>query len=310
MSEFELSVDVTYNCPFSCAFCSSPDNNLAQSMNLDIASLCLNFAYKIYNHKDDRITITITGGEPLTLDELPLFILRWSNKLNIINLCTTAALDMGIRYWHDLYYCGLKTVRLSLHSISEENCRAIFGRKYSFSAVNKNIELMMDAGITVHANFLLSKLSASNIDEVWSYCFRKGIRKVRVLGLCKQGRAIDNWDRISLSQQEEALIVKHIDELSTKYGINAEFAGLPNHKWCSHSDENERCLGGTSFFHINTNGDIYACPSVKSVKSEKIGSVYHPKIIVPKQNIFNCLSRRYSNKAVVCSALNGGLNLK
>lgn len=287
--KFELSVDVTYKCPFSCPFCSSPDNNLLPDMNLDIVRKCLRFSHEIYNQKTDQIMIAITGGEPLTLDELPLFISTWSTQSNIVNLCTTAALDVEKGYWRNLRSCGLQTVRLSLHSISEENCHAIFGRGYSFSTVNRNIEQIMSAGITLDVNFLVSRLSASNFDKVLDYCFKKDIRKVRVLGLCRQGRAAANWQRISMFQQEEASLVEHISELSDRYGIVVEFAGLPNHKWCTHSNEDGKCLGGITFFHINTIGDVYACPSVKSIATKKIGTVLHSKILLGKKTAFPCL---------------------
>jgi len=131
-----------------------------------------------------------------------------------------------------------------------------------------------------------------NIDEICKYCTKRGIKKVRLLGLSKQGRAIKNWDQLSISDKENLAIVKYASELSIKRGISVEFAGLPNHRWCTHSDENGRCLGGKSFFHINTNGDIYPCPSVKSIKSKKIGSVLCPQGIGLRQDFFNCLLER------------------
>lgn len=276
---FELSIDVTYKCPFSCPFCSSPQSELLPDMEVETAAWCLDFIENASNAQTEETEISITGGEPVTLGELPLLISEWATGSNKVTVCTTGAVDLGKGYWQHLRSCGLQTVRLSLHSVLEDSCQAIFGSKYSFAIVDRNIELIMAAGINVQANFLVSRLSIESLDDVWAYCLTKGIGRIRVLGLSKQGRAIRNWNRISLSEQEEALFVRHVSELSTRDEISLEFAGLPNHKPCSHSDENGRCLGGISFFHINTDGDIYACPSVKAIAAQRIGSVSQAAVV-------------------------------
>lgn len=301
MTRFELSVDVTYKCPFSCPFCSSPQSDLLPDMDLDVAQRCLAFASNISNARAGEREISITGGEPLTLGELPLLISVWAAGSDAVTLNTTGALDVGKKYWQHLRSCGLQTVRLSLHSVVEGDCQAIFGSKYSFAIVHRNIELMMAAGITVQPNFLVSRLSIGSFDAVWAYCLKKGIEKIRVLGLCKQGRAIKNWDSILVSEQEKALFVRHVSKLSAKDEISAEFAGLPNHRPCSHSDENGRCLGGINFFHINTNGDIYACPSVKSIAAKRIGSVLQPSPSTwVSSGRFPCSVRTFSRAGFQC----------
>lgn len=276
MTRFELSVDVTYKCPFSCPFCSSSQDKLLPDLDADVAQRCLDFANNISNAQDGEPEISITGGEPLILSNLPSLISLWATGSNKVILCTTGALDLGKGYWQDLRSCGLQTVRLSLHSVLEDGCQAIFGSKYSFATVDRNIELIMAAGMNVQANFLASRSCIGSFNNVWAYCLKKGIEKIRVLGLSKQGRAINNWNKISVSEQEKALFVGHISELCAMDEISVEFAGLPNNRPCSHSDENGRCLGGISFFHINTDGDIYACPALKSIAAERIGSVLQP----------------------------------
>ncbi len=289
MKTSEFSIDVTYNCPYSCAFCSSPKNNYLPDMTLDIANKCTLFMESTLTSENTQIEVTITGGEPLTLNKLSLFVSKWSEKGYRVNLCTTAALEMGKDYWRNLFLCGLKTVRLSLHSISNECCQAIFGPKYFFHVVERNIEHIRSAGITLIVNYLLTRLNANSFDEVCDYCYRKSINKIRILGLCKQGRAVEQWDQLSLSQEKQSPIIEHISKLATNCGSDIEFAGVPKHKLCTHADQNGKCLGGKSFFHINANGDIYACPSVKAIPSEKIGSVLSPTEISERKTIHPCL---------------------
>lgn len=303
MIEYELSIDVTYRCPFICPFCSSPPNPSYLIMNMEIAQSCVEFIRGLCCNQNNKVNISITGGEPLSLSSLPSLVSLFASGLNGVNLCTTAALNMGKNYWYMLHSRGLRTVRLSLHSIAEDKCRHIFGSAYSFSTVDKNLTLMTTAGIIVEANVLVTQLSIAGFNEVWKYCFKKGIKKVRVLGLCKQGRAILNWNRLSVSQQDVALFIKHIRGLSIEYGLYAEFSGFANHRLCVHSDNSGRCLGGSSFFHINTNGDIFACPAVKAIPAKKMGSVLRISEDLAKQTSFPCIliENNLKYNIVICS---------
>lgn len=275
MPVVELSVDVTYQCPFSCPFCSSSQNTLPVDMGLDTALACLDFAHRI--GKNGPIVITIGGGEPITLDILSLFISVWSKNSNIIKLCTTAGTEVEKDYWRTLSSIGLRIIHLSIPCVRD--CQDVIGENYEFAVVDRNIERIMNAGIEIYVNFVLTKMNSNSFDEVLGYCISKGIKKIRVLGLAKQGRAIKNWRRIALPNSEIEFVVKRITERFRGLPITLEFAGLPNYERCTHMD-NGRCLGGKSFFHINTSGDVYPCPSTKSIKSERIGSVFDFKGIL------------------------------
>jgi len=272
MVTFELSIDVTYKCPFSCLFCSSPRDILLPDMNLRTASKCLDFAHRIF--KNGPITITVTGGEPLTLDTLPVLISAWAKDSTIIRLCTTGVIDVGKNYWQALKSTGLQSVFLSLHCISNKTRNNIFGEKYEFNIVNTNVERIMAAGINIYINFVLTKLNANSFDEVFDYCIKKGIKRIRVLGLAKQGEATKNWNKIATDTEIGKSFIEHASKMSHNSLVELEFAGLPQFKRCSHTDDKGQCLGGKNFFHINTNGDLYPCPSTKSIRSERIGSVF------------------------------------
>jgi len=295
MVTFELSIDITYKCPFSCPFCSTPQSHLLPDMKLDTALKCLDFGYK--SCKNEPIMITITGGEPLILDTLPKFMSMWNKDNTIIRLCTTAAINVGKNYWRELYSYGLKTIFLSLHCISNTNCKNIFGDKYSFAIVDQNLEWIMATGMDIYVNFVFTKLNANAFDEVVNYCIKKRIKKIRILGLAKQGKANINWDKIAITKSEIEFFLKKISERFSNSFIKLEFAGLPSYKRCTHVDKKGKCPGGRNFFHINTNGDIYPCPSVKAINSEKIGSVFHSsKIFAPHR--FYCETNRvvYNNE--------------
>lgn len=279
MISFEISVDITYNCHFRCPFCSSARENKKGDMDLNTAKKCLDFI-ELHNQAKYPTIISITGGEPIFSDNLPNFVNVWAHKRHKVILCTTGGVDVERGYWNKLRSLGLQEVRVSLPAVSEKKCLEIFGEKYNIFAVERNIDLMRKSGLSLCLNFLLSQLSITNFDEVLKFCKKNGLDKIRILGLSKQGRASTNWNQISLTRMEEMKFVKHVDKIANCEDINFEFVGLPNHKWCSHSDNREECLGGITFFHVLTNGDVYPCPSVKSIVEERIGSVFSTQKIV------------------------------
>ena len=142
--------------------------------------------------------------------------------------------------------------------------------------VNSNISLILKKGIAVDVNYVVSKVSETDYNSVIKYCLDRKVRLLRILGLAKQGKAVRNWEKVKLSILEEADLIEKINDLAESHGMSVEFVGLPNQMRCSHSDLFGRCLGGREFFHVNTNGDIYPCPSTKSLIKRKIGSVFDP----------------------------------
>ena len=288
----ELSVDVTYVCPFSCPFCSSAQTMLPAGLNMELetASKCLSFARTVFGN--GQVLVTATGGEPLTLKTLPLIVSLWTKNHARVRLCTTAAVPLEKGYWRFLYSCGIKTVHLSLPCISDEHCKTIFGEMYRFAVVNKNIDEMINAGIEISVNFLLTRLSAQHFADVLDYCHEKGIQKVRILGLARQGKSVSNWSRIAVSRDDADRFIKRTHKLWHDYPIRMEFAGLPNYEICTHMDNDGNCLGGKSFFHINTNGDIYPCPSVKSIKANRLGSIFQVEKFEASDEFFCEITRQ------------------
>ena len=167
-------------------------------------------------------------------------------------------------------------MHLSIHAIEDTKCKLIFGNAYSFSNVDRNVELALSAGLEIYANHLLTKQNMEQFDDVAAYLSRKGIKNVRILGLAKQGKAVNNWDALALSPREQATLVDDICNVASKYSLEVVFAGLSGHQRCTHTDHQGACLGSRTFFHIDTVGNVFPCPSVKSHQSSILGTVFRP----------------------------------
>lgn len=273
MSKSEITIDVSYKCNLDCPFCSTASCLTPLQMPNNVAEGCRHFMRLVKKSKNGNLAIVISGGEPLLFDKLGAFLKLWNSKADEMILCSTGSIDKGQYYWNELYSYGLKTVRLSLHGISQIAYKEVFGSAYSFTIVENTMGHIVKAGIALELNYVLSKLSINYLESVFDYSVGKSIHKIRVLGLSRQGRAKVNWKALSISEECEKNAVAQARKMSLTHKINVEFAGLSEAEWCSHSDAEGNCLGGESFFHITTNGDIYPCPGVKALKFHKIGSV-------------------------------------
>ncbi|MBL7185244.1 MAG: radical SAM protein [Phycisphaerae bacterium] len=276
MTKSEITVDVTYECKLNCSFCSTNANPIMAQMPFDIANACLDFMQFAKQSYRQMMTVVVSGGEPLLRTDLAQIIEIWNSKADEMILCTSGSVETGQEYWNNLSSCGLRSVRLSLHGVSPDMCRDLFGPEYSFATIQRTITAINEAGLVLDLNYVLNKQSAAHLGDVFSFAADHRVRKVRVLGLARQGRAALNWDSLEVSRECEEAIIAKAKKLSSEHRIAVELAGLSGANWCSHSDAEGNCLGGKTFFHITTSGDIYPCPGVKALAWHKMGSVLQP----------------------------------
>jgi pyrroloquinoline quinone biosynthesis protein E len=267
----EVSVDVTYQCPFHCPFCSTAPRNELGEMSLGVARGCARFLQRLSKRFGGPVTVAVTGGEPTAAPSLLQYFRLWSKRGNYITLCTTGAVRRDGEYWCRLASSGLRTVRLSLHTVSNEKARLIFGTQYSLQTVEENIKAIVSSGVALHINFVVSEISRAGVAQIVQFCAHHGATKFRLLGLARQGRALKNWQRISVCHDEQLEVAQGAAQKCARHGLAIELAGMDT--GCSHSDPEGNCLGGYSFFHVNTDGDIYPCPAMKSIREHRIGSV-------------------------------------
>jgi len=276
MTKSEITFDVTYDCNLNCPFCSTDPNPTLAQMPWDVVEACLNFIQLAKQSYRQMTTVVVSGGEPLLRTDLAQIIKIWNSKADKMILCTSGSVETEQEYWNNLSSCGLGSVRLSLHRVSPDMCRNLFGPEYSLATVQKTITAINEAGLVLDLNYVLNKRSAAHLRDVFSFAADHRVRKVRVLGLARQGRAALNWDSLEVSRECEKAIIAKAKELSSEHRIAVELAGLSGANWCSHSDAEGNCQGGKTFFHITTSGDIYPCPGVKALAWHKMGSVLQP----------------------------------
>jgi MoaA/NifB/PqqE/SkfB family radical SAM enzyme len=267
---YELSVDLGYECPFACRFCSTSAEFGRGEMSAATIDACAAFTESLSRRVGNSVSVAVGGGEPLVCRALgPFLKVMQEHALDTI-LCTTAAPFINEELWR-LVISNVKTARVSLHTVDRELAKDIFGPRYSLDAVLQNIARLIASGVRVEVNTLVTALNAGHIDPIVRLCTRIGVQRMRLLGLARQGRADVNWTRLKLTDAEEAIIVSGAERLASRSGLELQVAGLPGVARCSHWDEDGGCLAGVGFFHINADGEVYPCPSAKSLPQFRLG---------------------------------------
>ena len=224
MKNIEVTVDINYNCNMNCSFCSTAPRLTPLQMSDNTADKCLDFLKRLNNR--GGVALVISGGEPLLSDKLEAFLKTWGTVSDEIILCTNGTISKSRKYWRRLYSYGLRSIRLSLHGVSEENSKLIFGPAYSLATVKKTIDYVSQEQVAIDINYVLTQINIDQLETVFKFCSKNNIRSLRILGLARQGRAEKNWESLSLSEGCCKDVVAKAREMSLGYGVDVKFAGL------------------------------------------------------------------------------------
>lgn len=268
----ELSVDITYDCIFRCPFCSS--YNLHGELRDSIIREVQYFAYIISLKDEIRPIITIGGGEPLINKNLLNILEKWKDISSQIKIYSTLSFPYPEDFWKSLYSKKLTTIIVSIPSTRCDLQEEIFGPLYSWRHVYRNILNLVDIGLDIHVNFLLTRLNINEFDAVYQFCIENGISTLRILALSPQGLAQKNWASLYVGKILTNNFIKKVSGLNKNPKIKIQFSGFPELFSCVHSTNKIPCLGGIKYFHINVNGDIFPCPSLKTKQDKCIGNIH------------------------------------
>ena len=158
-----LRISLTERCNLRCSYCMplegfqlSPSENLMSAEEIyEIAKIFVKFGVN---------KIRLTGGEPLVRKDF-IKILNLLSTLNIELSLTTNAVSVD-RYFNELKKAGVKTVNVSLDTLSSQRFHDITFRNY-FDRVYENIFKLIDNGFKTKINAVIMR--GTNDDEIISF---------------------------------------------------------------------------------------------------------------------------------------------
>lgn len=147
----ELRLIVTQACNFDCYFCHHEGIECKKNNLLD--SDDYKYLYSIANKYFGITTVTITGGEPLILNNIEEIARKLAEEGCDITIVTNGSLlsnNTGIGNYID-------KLNISLHSLNKDEYEKIVGRSNVFDRVIENIKKirMMYPDLTININYAL-----------------------------------------------------------------------------------------------------------------------------------------------------------
>lgn len=274
MDCLEIHVELTNKCILNCKHCSSLANKCTNELEFDDI---LNFIEKLGD--EYNIRLILTGGEPLLKQNLIDFISKTNLKCNNIEvgLFTTGLIlenkmitSLPDKYLNDLKDAGMKFVYISVYSTDEkihDNITGVVGSyKYTIDCIKK----MIKNNIITNVNLVIMKWNIRELQKIVTELINLGVNEVRVLRLIKHGFALNNWDLIGCSYEEQSNAVKKLLKSNIPQISLGGFIELSK---CQYFSENQQCLAGKNKLYINNKGEIYPCGAVKNNINYKIGEL-------------------------------------
>lgn len=265
---FEVTIEVTQQCPNKCIYCSSmssPDKTGA--LDFDTICQCVDDAASL-----GAKLINLSGGEPMLRPDIAQIADYIHNKgLKIRLYCS------GIYYDGSYYSMPIEL----LESIKGKVDNLIFNYESCFPELYSKImgttpdnlalleETIINAiqlGITVEAHLVPMKCNYRQIPETLTKLYSMGVTNISLLRLVHQGRVEENKDIVVLSEDEELDLKAMLVELSQKYEKTKLRLGKPYR-----TEKFVSCNTGTVRLVVRYDGFVFPCGAFKDGMEEYRG---------------------------------------
>ena len=286
----EIHCELTNQCGLKCLHCSSHSQSGYASINLGL------LAEFLYQFNPRNVRVTFTGGEPFFVEEdnLVAFIEILKGKMTKIemgffssgNLIGGSFLSLNLA--KRIFKAGTNFVYFTFFSHREDIHDSFTGIKGSFSNTIRSFKSVHSAGMKANVNCVLTSKNINEIEA--SYKFYCGLKatEVRYLKLIKHGRAITNWDEISINKEMANLVSQFS---SSKNRKRLSFGGFPNISPCRSNLDGSVCGAGINKLYVDIYGDLFPCGSCKRNLETKLGTIKGPISEIKESSQFKCFDR-------------------
>lgn len=288
---FEVTIEVTQQCPNKCIYCSSissPDKTEA----LDFNTIC--------QCVDDAAflgakLINLSGGEPMLRPDISQIADYIHNKGLKIRL-----------YSSGIYYDGsyltmpielLKSIKGKVDNLIfnyESCCPELYSKIMgttpdNLALLEETIKNAIQLGITVEAHLVPMKCNYRQIPETLTKLYSMGVTNISLLRLVLQGRVEENEDSVVLSDDEEQELKAMLVDLSQRYEKTKIRLGKPYR-----SEKFVTCNTGTVRLVVRYDGYVFPCGAFKdgmeeyggcklnNVKEKRLAAIYETSEFINK----------------------------
>lgn len=207
-----VNLRVTNRCNFKCVHCF-PNSSSGYSDELSMEEM-IDIINELARYKP--LHITFTGGEPFVLKKFLDLAELANSKGMIVSICTNASL-INDEHISRLAKCAIGALKISLDGTTAETHDAYRGAG-KFEKLLPKIRKIADAGIPVCINTIISKINFHQYRQVIDLVKDLKAAEFAYDTVRKTGRAIDNWDNLSLSFDECLECLSYFKSLHPRAG--------------------------------------------------------------------------------------------
>jgi len=256
-------VEITTQCSHNCIHCYNFWRG-AQSKTAERALTIPEAMIVIQRLIDSKVyDVTFTGGEPLM-------------EFDVLRECIKAASAGGLNVYlnsnllpltesraRELKELGLKSIVTSLMGPDAITYNTISQHRNAFDRVVGNIKIAQDAGLTVIANMVITKVNLHQVKDTARLAYSLGIRKFSATKASCPGNCGD-FSEYALTLQEFRGYLRDLSEVGAELDISIDaLEGYPlcgvkdlyTHSFTAH----RRCTAGINSMTVGSDGSVRPC---------------------------------------------------
>lgn len=262
----EISIEIIRKCPNKCVHCSSLSSEECREI----------IPFGKFKEVIDGVkalglkTICFSGGEPFLHPDIVEMIDYVYNKgLNCYIYSSGICLDCMKNKISIpekiLDNISGKVTKIIFNIEAADECiyDVIMGTQSCFCLLEQSIKKALSRKIVVEGHFVPMKLNKNQIEPVVDFCERLGVSKVSFLRLVMHGRALNNKERLLLSEEElkevEEQLVKLYKSKSSYIRIGVPLLG---------ETKEAHCEAANGKLNIRYDGNVYPCEVFKNHRAE------------------------------------------
>lgn len=277
----EISIEVIRKCPNRCVHCSSLSSEECKEMISVEKFMEVVDGGKALGLK----TVCFSGGEPfLHPDIIKMIDYVHSKELNCYIYSSGIYIDCMKNKTSipeellDKISGKVTKIIFNIEAVDECTYDIIMGTHGYFSFLEQSIKDAIDRNIVVEGHFVPMKLNKNQIESVVDFCEKLGVSKVSFLRLVIHGRALNNRERLLLSEAEfkdvGEQLIKLCKNKSSYIRIGVPLLG---------ETKEVHCEAANGKLNIRYDGNVYPCEVFKNHRIDilegiKPGNIFEERI--------------------------------
>ena len=290
--------ECTRRCNMKCLHCGSDCSTDSKTKDMPFDDFLRAILPLKEVYKPDSITVAITGGEPLTREDLPECGRRLRQHGFLWGIVTN-----GYHYTPDIHgrllAAGMGSIALSLDGLEAAH-NWLRGNDQSFNRVVKALSLITSAKrLTYDVITCVNQKNIYELEKIKEFLLARNVNAWRLFTITPIGRAARNDDlRLSAEQLKYLL-----DFIVASRACNSISVTFSCEAWVGEYEKKVRddyffCRAGINIASVLIDGAISACPNIN--RSFVQGNIYRDSFLDVWNKRFEIMRDRGWTKTGIC----------